>query len=85
MQSRLIGRKARLETAEVGIDRILGSCEAMRRVKEAILMASEVGAPILVTGETGTGKELVARPSMTAASGRAGYSSRSTAARCQPI
>jgi len=61
MQSRLIGKKARLETAEVGIDRILGSCEAMRRVKEAILMASEVGSPVLVTGETGTGKELVAR------------------------
>ena len=61
MQSRLMDRKALLETRENGLDRIIGSCEAMRRVKEAILMASSVGAPVLVTGETGTGKELVAR------------------------
>jgi DNA-binding NtrC family response regulator len=61
MQSRLMGRKALLETSEVGLDHIIGTCEAMRRVKESILMASEVGAPVLVTGETGTGKELVAR------------------------
>ncbi len=64
MQSRLMGKKALLETREVGLDRldrIIGACEVMRRVKETILMASEVGSPVLVTGETGTGKELVAR------------------------
>jgi two-component system, NtrC family, response regulator AtoC len=61
MQSRLMDRKALLESSEIGLDRIIGSCEVMRRVKETILMASEVGAPVLVTGETGTGKELVAR------------------------
>lgn len=61
MQSRLMGKKALLEAQEIGIDRIIGNCEAMRRVKETILMASEVGSPVLVTGETGTGKELVAR------------------------
>jgi len=61
MQSRLMGKKALLETREVGLDRIIGTCEAMRRVKETILMASEVDAPVLVTGETGTGKELAAR------------------------
>lgn len=61
MQSRLMGKKALLETREVGLDRIIGTCDAMRRVKETILMASEVDAPVLVTGETGTGKELAAR------------------------
>jgi DNA-binding NtrC family response regulator len=61
MQSRLMGKKALLEAESVGVDRIIGSCEAMRRVKETIGMAAEVGAPVLITGETGTGKELVAR------------------------
>ena len=61
MQSRLMGKKALLATPVVGLDRIIGNCEAMHRVKETILMAAEVGSPILVTGETGTGKELVAR------------------------
>ncbi len=45
MQSRLMGRKALLETREIGLDRIIGTCEAMRRVKETILMASEVRRP----------------------------------------
>ena len=61
MQSRLTGKRALLETEAVGVDRIVGNCEPMRRVKEAIRMASEVRAPVLITGETGTGKELVAR------------------------
>ena len=72
MQSRLMGRKALLETREPGLDRIIGSCEAMRRVKETILMASEVGAPVLVTGETGTGKELVAQAIHDGHSGQCG-------------
>jgi DNA-binding NtrC family response regulator len=33
----------------------------MRQVKETIAMAAEVDAPVLITGETGTGKELAAR------------------------
>ena len=61
MQSRLMGKKALLEAQSVGVERIIGSCEAMRRVKETIGMAAEVAAPVLITGETGTGKELVAR------------------------
>ena len=72
MQSRLMGRKALLETREPGLDRIIGSCEPMRRVKETILMASEVGAPVLVTGETGTGKELVAQAIHDGHSGQSG-------------
>jgi DNA-binding NtrC family response regulator len=72
MQSHLMGRKALLETREIGLDRIIGTCEAMRRVKETILMASEVGAPVLVTGETGTGKELVARAIHDGHSGQTG-------------
>jgi two-component system NtrC family response regulator len=42
-------------------DRLIGSCEAMRKVQKAIGMLADSDATVLVTGETGTGKELVAR------------------------
>jgi DNA-binding NtrC family response regulator len=40
---------------------LIGSSEAMRRVQKAIGLAADSNAIILILGETGTGKELVAR------------------------
>ncbi len=61
MQSRLMAKQVMVEHRNKGIDTLIGTCEPMLRVKEAIAMAAEVEAPVLITGETGTGKELVAR------------------------
>jgi len=40
---------------------LIGSSEAIRRVQKAIGLAAESNAIVLILGETGTGKELVAR------------------------
>jgi two-component system NtrC family response regulator len=40
---------------------LVGSSEAMRRVQKAIGLAADSDATVLILGETGTGKELVAR------------------------
>ncbi|WP_136795330.1 sigma-54-dependent transcriptional regulator [Desulfosediminicola ganghwensis] len=61
MESRLLGKKALLAETENGVESIVGSSLKMRQVKESILLAADVDAPVLITGETGTGKELVAR------------------------
>lgn len=52
------------------IDRLMGDSMAMRALRKAIAKVAPVQAPVLITGETGTGKELVAR-SLCDASGRA--------------
>jgi two-component system NtrC family response regulator len=49
---------ARSESAQEGL---IGSSEAMRTVQKTIGMLADSNATVLVTGETGTGKELVAR------------------------
>ena len=40
---------------------ILGSCEAIKRLREDITYAARADAKVLITGESGAGKELVAR------------------------
>src|SRR5580704_19312238 len=40
---------------------LIGSSEPMRRVQKTIGLAADSDATVLVLGETGTGKELVAR------------------------
>jgi DNA-binding NtrC family response regulator len=53
--------KARLAAAS-GIDRILlGDSAAMRELRDLILRLAPTSADVLITGETGSGKELVAR------------------------
>jgi two-component system response regulator AtoC len=61
LQARLMGKRATLEHRDMGIESIIGSSPPMIRVKKAIAMGSEVDSAILITGETGTGKELTAR------------------------
>ncbi|MCP4341008.1 MAG: sigma-54-dependent Fis family transcriptional regulator [Desulfobulbaceae bacterium] len=61
LQARLMGKRATLEHRDMGIESIIGSSPPMIRVKKAITMGSEVDSAILITGETGTGKELTAR------------------------
>jgi two-component system response regulator HydG len=43
------------------VETLLGESEPMRRVKSLIVRAAAAPGTVLVTGETGTGKELVAR------------------------
>jgi DNA-binding NtrC family response regulator len=43
------------------VDTLIGESEPMRRVKDLIGRAAAATGTVLVTGETGTGKELVAR------------------------
>src|SRR6185436_14004735 len=43
------------------VDTLIGDSEPMRKIKELIGRAAAAPGTVLVTGETGTGKELVAR------------------------
>ncbi|MBW2690080.1 MAG: sigma-54-dependent Fis family transcriptional regulator [Deltaproteobacteria bacterium] len=46
----------------VDIDqRLIGNCPSIRHLREEILNISDTDAPVLIQGETGTGKEVVAR------------------------
>lgn len=55
-------RMLKREIARSGrFDRIIGSSSAMQQVYEIIGMVSETDAGVVIQGETGTGKELVAR------------------------
>ena len=52
-----------------GFDELLGGSEALREVLHAVRQVAATDASVLISGETGTGKELVAR-AIHAASGR---------------
>ncbi|MEO2049869.1 MAG: sigma-54 dependent transcriptional regulator [Pirellulales bacterium] len=57
-------KQQRLETelaAAVGSGQLLGSSEVMRKLRRVIGKGAASTATVLITGETGTGKELVAR------------------------
>lgn len=51
----------RLRSSMLDNDEILGDSSGMRRVREIIQQSSAVDSRVLITGENGTGKELVAR------------------------
>ena len=44
-----------------GFDEIIGDAPSLRAVLEAVEQVAPTSANVLITGETGTGKELVAR------------------------
>lgn len=41
--------------------RLIGECTAIRHVREMVRRAAPLGVPVLIEGETGTGKEIVAQ------------------------
>lgn len=51
----------RLRNSMLDNDEILGESSGMRRVREIIQQSAAVDSRVLITGENGTGKELVAR------------------------
>jgi transcriptional regulator with GAF, ATPase, and Fis domain len=64
-------RSARSEDRSAVIDELVGESELMREVRKNIAIAADLDLSVLITGEPGTGKELVAR-GIHKASSRAG-------------
>jgi two-component system response regulator HydG len=52
-------RRALTDTS--GLENLVGASAAMREVSDLVLRVADASAPVLVTGETGTGKGVVAR------------------------
>jgi len=61
MQGRRAAQLSSLEAKQVGLADIIGESRPMDELRQTIFTAASVTAPVLITGETGTGKELVAR------------------------
>ncbi|HKT60234.1 MAG TPA: sigma-54 dependent transcriptional regulator [Gemmatimonadales bacterium] len=57
----LVGENARLREASENRYRMVGSSPALEAVRELITKVGPTSARVLITGENGTGKELVAR------------------------
>jgi DNA-binding NtrC family response regulator len=53
--------RPRAGTAGLGARSVVGKSRAMEQVREAIRRFSALDIPVLITGETGVGKELIAR------------------------
>jgi len=60
-QARLEGENRRLRAAALGAREILGTSEAVVKLQQEIRRAAPTQGRVLITGENGTGKELVAR------------------------
>ena len=54
-------KKRSKDAAKRGVNLIIGRSAEIRRVCEEILRFADLEAPVLITGETGTGKEMIAR------------------------
>ena len=68
VQSRLVSRIEPGESVDAGCDRratefdgIVGSSPALRTVLDEVRIVAPTGSTVLIGGETGTGKELIAR------------------------
>ncbi|MGH7568433.1 MAG: sigma-54-dependent transcriptional regulator [Gemmatimonadales bacterium] len=62
LERRRLTSEVRALRSRLGVDTsLVGESEPMRRLREAIARVASVPSPVLIEGETGTGKELVAR------------------------
>jgi len=52
---------ARVVRGRFGVDSIIGPSDAMREVRRQLREAISLSAPVLITGRSGTGKEMAAR------------------------
>jgi two-component system nitrogen regulation response regulator NtrX len=59
--SRLAEENRRLRLQAAPVREIVGQSEAVQRLREQLRMVAPTNASVLITGENGTGKELVAR------------------------
>ena len=50
-----------LNTEKITFDHIIGNCPVIEEQKELAKKAAKVDIPVMITGETGTGKELFAK------------------------
>jgi two-component system nitrogen regulation response regulator GlnG len=64
--------RCRAPTTAIGSLGMIGDSDALQRVRTAIARVADLGVPVLVRGETGTGKELVARAIHDCGARRAG-------------
>ncbi|MBX7106725.1 MAG: sigma-54 dependent transcriptional regulator [Gemmataceae bacterium] len=61
LQNKALAAEARATAAEGGPSSLIGSAPPMKAVQRLIATVAQSDATVLITGETGTGKELVAR------------------------
>lgn len=61
LQARISRKKVHLADPPVNLQTIIGISPGMIKVKQAVATAAEVDSAVLISGETGTGKELVAK------------------------
>lgn len=61
LREKIVQLEKKIELQDRGKYTIIGESESIKRVNKLISKASKVNLPVSITGETGTGKELVAQ------------------------